>query len=492
MSCSACSCGKSCSCCPKFREENDPLQRQDYLLAATLLLLPLSLTLGMLRRSKIILTDSGLTLPDKVLPAGSSALQLAPISKCCGQFSKQKSWLTRPWSDISSITLLEARDGEPEDRLREGTLNLTFQPGGMSTLKLSLMTEPDLEVLFNGLKRWADQSVLSADLLDAISKILAQANLKPAVTSGLAAGDGNEVEDLSFTSMWKNDLHSHMGATVFVPLKKGAVLKSGRFTVIALLASGGLSAVYLAETSSKSMVILKESVVPKNIDEKTRAKARELFEREAALLLKLKHPQIARVVDHLVEGGRDYLVLEYLPGQSLRQLVKRTGPQTEARVVKWTAEIASILEYLHGLNPPIVHRDLTPDNVVLKEDGTIALIDFGAANEYLGAATGTLIGKQSYISPEQFRGKASPASDIYALGCSMHFLLTGQDPDALSVSHPRAQRPDISEALDSFVASCTALDESTRLSSAQALKSALSEIATGSDGTTSNAEPAMS
>jgi serine/threonine-protein kinase len=161
--------------------------------------------------------------------------------------------------------------------------------------------------------------------------------------------------------------------------------------------------------------------------------------------------------------------------------VNRTGLQSEAIVLKWTAEIASILQYLHGLDPPIVHRDLTPDNIVLKEDGTIAVIDFGAANEYVGNATGTLIGKQSYIAPEQFRGKASPLSDLYALGCTLNFLLTGEDPEALSVSHPRTMHEGLSKSVDALVASLTALDEQDRVSSATELKETVDSLINAND-----------
>ena len=238
-------------------------------------------------------------------------------------------------------------------------------------------------------------------------------------------------------------------------------MHQNRFRVIAQIQAGGLSAIYLARNHEGRKLILKELVLHKS-DEASMQKAKELFTREAGFLVKLKHPQIARVHDHFIENNRDYLVLDYIPGQSLRQLVTREGPQNEEKVLEWAHGIAGILLYLHGQDPAIIHRDLTPENLVLGEDNLIHLIDFGAANEYVATATGTLIGKQAYIAPEQFRGKAAPASDIYALGATLHFLLTGEDPEALSESHPAQIRQSVSQQVDSFVASLTSIDLAKR------------------------------
>jgi serine/threonine-protein kinase len=130
--------------------------------------------------------------------------------------------------------------------------------------------------------------------------------------------------------------------------------------------------------------------------------------------------------------------------------------------------MAEILNYLHTQDPPIIHRDLTPDNVVRREDNDVVLIDFGAANEFVGTATGTLVGKQAYISPEQLRGKATTSSDIYALGGTVHFLLTGKDPEALSASHPKE--------LNAVVSFCTEMETSDRPSSAHELVTLIDRV----------------
>jgi serine/threonine protein kinase len=107
--------------------------------------------------------------------------------------------------------------------------------------------------------------------------------------------------------------------------------------------------------------------------------------------------------------------------------------------------------------------------MMLKENQDLVLIDFGAANQYVGTATGTLVGKQAYIAPEQFRGKSTIQSDYYALWCTLYFLLTGHDPEALSMSHPKESRPDISDQLDQLVADLTAMMLDNRIKTAEEL-----------------------
>ncbi len=111
------------------------------------------------------------------------------------------------------------------------------------------------------------------------------------------------------------------------------------------LASGGLSAVYLAKMVPNTRVVLKESVLPPDTDDKTRIKAKELFEREGRLLSRLEHPQIAKVLISFVEDGRDYIALEYIPGVSLRQFIKSENYRDEQKIIGWAAQIADILVY---------------------------------------------------------------------------------------------------------------------------------------------------
>lgn len=239
------------------------------------------------------------------------------------------------------------------------------------------------------------------------------------------------------------------------------------------LGFGGLSAIYRAVNVERDKFVLKEAVIPENNNEALADKAVEMFKREAAILAKLDHPQIAKVYDYFVENNHHYMVLEYIRGTDLRHLVKESGPQPQGSVVRWAKSIAATLEYLHSQLPPVLHRDISPDNLILREDGTICLVDFGAANVFLGTATGTMVGKQSYMAPEQLRGKACIESDIYGLGCTIHFLLTGEDPMPLAVSNPRKSNAQINSELDKIVQQCTQFEVEARPRSASSLGSAL-------------------
>jgi serine/threonine-protein kinase len=224
-------------------------------------------------------------------------------------------------------------------------------------------------------------------------------------------------------------------------------------------------------------VVLKEAVIPESGAENIKEKAREMFDREAKLLMKLDHPGIVKVLDCFTEGERNYLLLEYINGTDLRQLVRQNGTPKESDVLEWAIQIANALKYLHEREHPIIHRDLTPDNIVLRNDGQVLIVDFGAANEFIGNATGTFVGKHSFIAPEQLRGKATVHSDIYAFGCTLHFLLTGVEPEALSPSNPLELKETVSEELAELVQSCTQLESSDRYQSVAQLIPVLRRLA---------------
>lgn len=377
--------------------------------------------------------------------------------------------LRRPWSDVRAVwlenmkmppldqaDLADFEDDEPDyvERVRQNKkLILYFRSGGFAEFCLSAMSKDDLRMFFSAIYKWGEEVFLAPD----IDELQKQLNTK-------------EEKESTFTKMWEDELCAHFGTTTFVPLAKNKELRDATLVIRSQLAYGGLSAVYLASGQSpeSETVVIKESVVPTQTQEASLEKARELFEREARLLMKLAHPKIARVKDHFVESGRNYLVLQYVEGQSLRQFVRLNGAQSEDTVLNWAKQIAETLIYLHSQNPPIIHRDLTPENIVVTKEGTPVIIDFGAATEFLETATGTLIGKQSYISPEQFRGHATPSSDLYALGATMFFLLTGHDPEALSESHPATINHAVSEGTDRLVSNLTKIDERERPRSAEA------------------------
>lgn len=356
------------------------------------------------------------------------------------------------WSDLVAVRFLPGG--------KHGVLQLNFKRGAQTRLRLDVFKEDEIEKLIHSMDVWAGGSDSFPALLDARVKLLQQKD-----SSHHIGG---------FTEIWEEELTRRFGPTNFIPLEPGQEVN--QLKVERQLAFGGLSAIYLVSDKNKKHSVLKEAVVPSDADETLRQTAENMLNKEAEILASLSHPQIARVLDNFLEEGRHYIQMELIEGEDLRQLVKENGPQPEADVLAWSLQLIEILEYLHSRTPPVVHRDLSPDNLMLRESGELCVIDFGAANHFVGTATGTLIGKQSYIAPEQLRGKAEPRSDIYAFGCTLNFLLTGQDPEPLAVAHPKQQKPAVSEKLDKLVASCTEQEASDRPASAAELRRLFKEL----------------
>lgn len=373
----------------------------------------------------------------------------------------------RTWDDVATVTLgllgamkhKQFYENDLEESKNTNLMVIHFRSGGHATIDLSRLSQKGRRhLMFNIDDKIIDYSRSPLPRVTDSNDFMAPKPLPEA-----------EAKAKSFTELWEEDMQDQFSATNFVPLEKGAFIRDRSFRIIMQLASGGLSAVYLAETPEKDLRVLKEAALPPAMDSTLREKTKELFLREALILQKLDHPQIAHVYDFFVENGRDYLVLEFVAGHSLRQIVRQSGPVAERKVLDYGKQLSEIIEYLHEHEPPIIHRDITPDNIVLREDGTIVLIDFGAANQILGTATGTLIGKQAYIAPEQFRGKAEPRSDVYAAGGTFYFLLTGKDPEALSASNPREENGRVSPGVDALVNECTQPEMEKRLKSAALL-----------------------
>ena len=204
----------------------------------------------------------------------------------------------------------------------------------------------------------------------------------------------------------------------------------GSYQVLRTLGRGGMGTTYLAWDRHRTvqnaplLLVLKEM----NTDMARIAKARELFEREARILKSLEHPGIPKYYDFFVENNRKYLVMELIHGHNLEQFVNQRGPTDPERTIRWMIQISEILEYLHNLEPPLVHRDIKPANLMLRNlDNRLMLLDFGAVKE-LGTALETRIGVEGYSAPEQYRGKPCPQSDIYGVGTTIIFLLTGKAP----------------------------------------------------------------
>jgi tRNA A-37 threonylcarbamoyl transferase component Bud32 len=281
----------------------------------------------------------------------------------------------------------------------------------------------------------------------------------------------------SYTELWLQALSAPPKRERLHPLLPGLTLHNSRYKVLNQLGTGGQGQAYLAQDQQDNIqVVLKEFILPVYVDTKVRRSALEQFENEARILRQLDHPQIVKLLDFFVEDHRSYLVLEHITGMTLRDLVIRDGPLPEGRVTALALQMCSILEYLHHREPTIVHRDFTPENLILSNEGSLRVIDFNVAKQIVEATTsGTVVGKHAYLPPEQFRGMPQAQSDIYAMGATMHFLLTGYDPEPISVSHPKQLCAHLSEHLNRIVERATALDVEKRYQSASQVAEELSQ-----------------
>ena len=171
--------------------------------------------------------------------------------------------------------------------------------------------------------------------------------------------------ETSFTSLWLQESHSRLSTTPFTPLSPGTQLQDGRVTVVQPLTAGGWSAIYLCQWQGKTPAILKEAVVPPSSKENVREKAYERFQREAVILAGLNHPQITKVIDYFVENNRQYMVLARVNGVNLRNYINDKGAVSEKQTLVWVKQLAAVVANLHAQDPPVIHRDLTPENLVL-------------------------------------------------------------------------------------------------------------------------------
>ncbi len=204
------------------------------------------------------------------------------------------------------------------------------------------------------------------------------------------------------------------------------------------------------------------------------------FEREANILVTLNHPSIPKIFDYFSHEERSYLVLEYINGKDLEAILNESeGPISEDKVISWAIEICDVLEYLHNHKPePIIFRDMKPSNVMINQQGHVVLVDFGIAKMFREGQKGTMIGTEGYSPPEQYRGEASPLADIYALGATLHHLLTKRDPRmeppfSFAERPIRQINPAVSVELETVIQTALKYNPQERFQSAAAMKEAL-------------------
>lgn len=244
----------------------------------------------------------------------------------------------------------------------------------------------------------------------------------------------------------------------------------GRYKIITRIGAGGMSDVYLSiDTSLNKQWAVKE--IRHTADQVTRDLVVHSLTTEAALLKGLDHPAIPRIVDLIDENGSLFVVMDYVDGQDLGQLLKQAGPQDEQDVVDWGIQLCDALDYLHQREPAVVYRDMKPSNVMIRPDGSVKLIDFGIAREIGEALDGVALlgddremGTAGFGSPEQFTDGTTVdiRSDIYSLGATLFFLVTGVHPQKHGVQPIRDLNPELSSGLETVLLTATAEDPDER------------------------------
>jgi serine/threonine-protein kinase len=275
----------------------------------------------------------------------------------------------------------------------------------------------------------------------------------------------------------------------------GAVLRE-RYEIIDLVGQGGMGAVYKAEDLRlRGRICAVKEVLPDALDAAgIDEQAHEQFYREASVLARLDHPNLPKVSDFFEQNSREYLVMDFVPGQDLRQLVeearRRDNFLPEESVLAWAAQLCDALTYLHTQDPPVLHRDIKPSNIKLTPRGIVKLVDFGLVkllqpdeNRTVTVVQGR--GTVAYTPLEQYGGDTGHTdirSDIYSLGATLYHLLTGQPPaDAKqrflkpgSLIPPRDINPRMSARTEKAILTAIAQHPDDRPASVDALRKQLS------------------
>ena len=245
---------------------------------------------------------------------------------------------------------------------------------------------------------------------------------------------------------------------------------AGRYQIVRRIGQGGMAAVYQAQDINLPgrNVAIKEMSDASLTDPAERQQAVAAFQQEAQLLLSLDHPNIVRVFDFFPAGNKYYLVMDFVDGASLEDLLTQRGQAFgESEVLTWLYQLCDALRYLHARTPPIIFRDLKPSNIMVERSGAIKLIDFGIARRFRPGQRldTTALGTAGYAPPEQHgKGQTDARSDIYALGVTAHRLLTGYDPSQTPFQLPPVRRlnAQISPVLSDLIEQCVQNDASAR------------------------------
>lgn len=236
-------------------------------------------------------------------------------------------------------------------------------------------------------------------------------------------------------------------------LNPGTILWS-RYRILDLVGQGGMGAIYKAEDLRLEgrLCAIKEVIPDTGASKEYQEQAQSAFHREASVLARLDHANLPKVSDFFFFNGRDYLVMDYVPGQDLREIIEHARhKQTfipEKQILTWTEQLLNALEYLHQQDPPVLHRDIKPSNIKLMPNGTIKLVDFGLVKLLLPDDNRTVTVLQGratiqYAPLEQIGGDTGYTdgrSDIYSLGATLYHLLTNEPPPDAKTRYIRGKK----------------------------------------------------
>jgi len=274
-----------------------------------------------------------------------------------------------------------------------------------------------------------------------------------------------------------------------------------RYVIVGQAGKGGMGAVYQAvDTRDTHCRVAIKEMSQGHLSDAGLAEATAQFQREAALLGRLSHPNLPHIYDAFNERGRSYLVMDFIDGKTLLQMLKESGfrPLPVAQVLGCALQLCDVLAYLHQQHPPIIFRDLKPTNVMVTANGHVFLIDFGIARVFKeGQEQDTaFLGSPGYAAPEQHgSAQTNPRSDLYSLGATLHCCLTGRDPyhadDRFTFPPVRQYNPQAPVELDQLIQSLLALDERQRPASAVEVGQALVKISRQATEDAKSMSPAM-
>ncbi|MDP3508352.1 MAG: serine/threonine-protein kinase [Candidatus Melainabacteria bacterium] len=291
---------------------------------------------------------------------------------------------------------------------------------------------------------------------------------------------------LRYTNLWLESLDNAGKRLRTDILDSGDNLANGLYTVTRQLGAGGQGRAYLAKRNTKNVdldaseiVVLKEYILPTKIDAINNENAEPpVHKSEATILAKLNHPGVVKLLDCFEEDHRGYLVLEFVVGTPIHDLVSMHGSFSEAKAREIAISLCQVMAYMHSFSPAIIHGDITPENLILKEDGSVCVIDFTIAHFYSKERKLKVCGKNGYVAPEQYAGYDSPQSDIYSIGCTLYFMLTALDCETLTqpTITNQSQETIASEAMKRILAKATASDVDQRYIDCVALEADLASL----------------